>query len=55
VGRSGRFEKLATIATDERGVFRRRVADAAGRRWRLVWTSPQGTTFRGPPTRAHAR
>ena len=40
--------------TDARGYFTKSAAfDAKGAQWRLVWTAPDGTTFRGSPTRAY--
>jgi hypothetical protein len=44
------WRKLATVRTNARGYFTRRAALKSGRRWRLQWTSPSGTTFRGSAT-----
>jgi hypothetical protein len=48
------WKDLATVRTDERGYFRRSAQNVSGRRWRLVWTAPGGTVFRGTATRGHA-
>jgi hypothetical protein len=45
------WHKLATVHTNSRGYFTRKAALRSGRRWRLQWTSPSGTTFRGTATR----
>jgi hypothetical protein len=50
----GSFRGLTTVHTDARGYFAKSSAFAAGREWRLVWKAPDGTTFRGSPTRAYA-
>jgi hypothetical protein len=42
------------VRTDARGYFAKSAANASGREWRLVWQAPDGTTFRGTPTRAYA-
>ncbi|HEX7301145.1 MAG TPA: cellulase family glycosylhydrolase [Solirubrobacteraceae bacterium] len=49
------FRPLTTVRTDARGYFATTVAAVGGREWRLVWTAPDGTVFRGTPTRAYAR
>ena len=41
------------MTTDARGYFTKSAANASGREWRLVWKAPDGTTFRGTPTRAY--
>ena len=41
------------MKTDARGYFTKSAAFVNGREWRLVWTAPDGTTFRGSPTRAY--
>ena len=51
--RSGSFHPLTTVQTDSRGYFTKSSAFVAGREWRLVWKAPDGTTFRGTPTRAY--
>jgi hypothetical protein len=47
------WHKLATVTTNARGYFTRRVAFKKGRRWRVQWTAASGTTLRGTPTRLH--
>ncbi|MGZ6694910.1 MAG: hypothetical protein ACXVFL_04620 [Solirubrobacteraceae bacterium] len=49
------WRTLGTYTTDARGYFTRTVSNASGRRWRLVWTAPDGTTYRGSQTRAYSR
>ncbi len=52
---AGGWRTLMTVSTDARGSFTRSVSLRAGRRYRLAWTAPDGTVFRGPPTRVYAR
>jgi hypothetical protein len=52
--KGGSFHALTTVHTDGRGYFVKSAANARGREWRLVWQAPDGTTFRGTPTRAYA-
>jgi len=52
--KGGSYRKLATVQTDSRGYFTKSAGNASGREWRLVWTAPDGTTYRGAPTRAYA-
>ena len=52
--KGGSFHELTTVQTDARGYFTKGAGNASGREWRLVWTPPDGTTFRGTPTRAYA-
>jgi hypothetical protein len=52
--KGGSFHELTTVQTDARGYFTKGAANASGREWRLVWNAPDGTTFRGTPTRAYA-
>jgi hypothetical protein len=49
----GAFHELRTVQTDARGYFTKSATFVAGREWRLVWKAPDGTTFRGTPTRAY--
>ena len=49
----GSFHALTTVKTDSRGYFTKSAAFVNGREWRLVWKAPDGTTFRGSPTRAY--
>jgi hypothetical protein len=51
--KGGAFHELTTVQTDARGYFTKSGAFVAGREWRLVWKAPDGTTFRGTPTRAY--
>jgi hypothetical protein len=52
--KGGSFHELTTVHTDASGYFTKSDAFVAGREWRLVWKAPDGTTFRGSPTRAYA-
>jgi hypothetical protein len=52
-GGHGPFHALTTVQTDARGYFAKTAGLVKGREWRLVWTAPDGTTFRGSPTRAY--
>jgi hypothetical protein len=52
--KGGSFHELTTVQTDARAYFTKGAGNASGREWRLVWTAPDGTTFRGTPTRAYA-
>jgi hypothetical protein len=52
--KGGSFRTLTTVHTDARGYFTKGAGNASGREWRLVWKAPDGTTFRGTPTRAYA-
>jgi hypothetical protein len=51
--KGGSFHTLSTVKTDARGYFTKSAAFVAGREWRLVWKAPDGTSFRGTPTRAY--
>jgi hypothetical protein len=53
--KSNPFRPLTTVHTDARGYFVKTAAFVAGREWRLVWKAPDGTIFRGTPTRAYTR
>ena len=52
--KGGSFRTLTTVKTDSRGYFVKGAANAKDREWRLVWKAPDGTTYRGTPTRAYA-
>lgn len=55
IGKGGKgFRALKTVTTDARGYFTTTVAAVKDREWRLAWTAPDGTVFRGTPTRAYA-
>lgn len=50
--RRGRpFRPLRTVETNSRGVFGMRADHVRGQRYRVRWTSPEGTTHTGPPIR----
>jgi hypothetical protein len=49
------FHALTTVRTDARGYFTKSASLVSGGEWRLVWKAPDGTTFRGTPTRAYTR
>jgi cellulase (glycosyl hydrolase family 5) len=53
-GKTGSWHALTTVQTDARGYFKRSGSFVDGRVWRLVWTAPDGTTFRGSTTRAYS-
>ena len=53
-GGHGPFHALTTVQTDARGYFTKTAGLVKGRQWRLVWRAPDGTTFRGTPTRAYS-
>jgi hypothetical protein len=53
-GKTGSWHALTTVQTDARGYFKTSGAFVDGRVWRLVWTAPDGTTFRGSTTRAYS-
>jgi len=52
-GKSGGWHKLMDVQADARGYFTKSGTLVSGRQWRLVWTAPNGTTYRGSPTRAY--
>jgi Cellulase (glycosyl hydrolase family 5) len=52
-GKSGPWHTLTTEQTDARGYFTKSGAFVKDREWRVVWKAPDGTTFRGSPTRAY--
>jgi hypothetical protein len=47
------FHKLRTITTNARGYWSLKTSYRSGRRFRVQWTAPDGTIFRGPPIRAY--
>jgi Cellulase (glycosyl hydrolase family 5) len=54
--RSGRsFKKLFTTTTDSRGYFTRTTTFRSGRRYRLAWAQPDGTTIHGTTTSVYRR
>lgn len=52
-GGRGAFKSLTTVRFDGRGYFTTSARYAKGREYRLSWKAPDGTTFRGAPTRAY--
>jgi hypothetical protein len=50
---SGKSHFLKAPDLSSRGYFSTSAAFRAGRRWKVVWTSPGGPTFAGPWTRAY--
>jgi hypothetical protein len=52
-GKTGAWHELMTVQTDSRGYFTKSATLVKDRQWRLVWKAPNGTTFRGSPTRAY--
>jgi len=53
-GVKGAWRTLTTVQTNASGYFAKTAALVKDRQWRLVWKAPDGTTFRGTPTRAYA-
>jgi hypothetical protein len=51
----GSFKKLFTTTTDSRGYFTRNATFRSGRRYRLAWTQPDGTTIHGTTTSVYKR
>jgi hypothetical protein len=51
--RHRKLHKLRTVHTNSHGYFRARTRYRKGRRFRLQWTAPDGTIFRGPPIRIY--
>jgi hypothetical protein len=51
--RHKKFHELRTITTGARGYWTLNTSYRAGRRFRVQWTAPDGTVFRGPPIRAY--
>lgn len=51
----GSFKKLFTVRTDSRGYFTRSTALRSGRRYRLVWTQPNGQSIHGTTTSVYRR
>lgn len=47
------FKRLLSATTNGFGYWRAGSAFRSGRRWRVVWTSPTGTVYTGPPIRAY--
>jgi len=47
------FHKLRTVTTDARGYWRFTTGYRSGRRFRVYWTAPDGTVYKGPPIRAY--
>jgi hypothetical protein len=51
----GTFRKLFTLTTDARGYFGRNTSFRSGRRYRVVWTQPDGSTIHGTATAVYKR
>jgi hypothetical protein len=51
----GSWRRLFTTTTDSRGYFQRRASFRSGRRYRVVWTAPDGRTLRGTATSVYRR
>jgi hypothetical protein len=51
----GSFRKLFTLTTDARGYVTRTTSFRSGRRYRLVWTQPDGRTIHGTATAVYKR
>ena len=49
----GGYRRLASVRTSARGSWRRTVGFRAGRRYRVVWRAPDGTTQTSPGMRAY--
>jgi hypothetical protein len=49
------YKKLFTVTTDARGYFTRNTTFRSGRRYRLVWTQPNGQTIHGTTTSVYKR
>jgi hypothetical protein len=47
------FHKLRSVTTDARGYWRFTTGYRSGRRFRVSWTAPDGTVYKGPPIRAY--
>ncbi len=47
------FHRLRTVTTNAAGYWRLTTGYRTGRRFRVEWTAPDGTVFRGPPIRAY--
>jgi Cellulase (glycosyl hydrolase family 5) len=52
-GTSGAWKLLGHRTTNARGYWSRSAGGAKGRRWRVSWVAPDGTTYVGTPTRAY--
>jgi hypothetical protein len=48
------FRKLRTVTTNALGFWSLTTGYRAGRRFRVEWTAPDGSVFRGPPIRAYS-
>ena len=46
------FKPLRTLTTNHRGVFGLRAKHHDKQRYRVQWTAPDGSVWRGPPIRA---
>jgi hypothetical protein len=53
VADGGRERMLATVETDQAGIFELESDYRDGRLWHVRWTDPEGRRFQGPPTRSY--
>jgi hypothetical protein len=51
--RHRKLRRLHTVTTNSRGFWRFTATYRTGRRYRVQWTSPAGTVYRGAPIRAY--
>ena len=47
------YRPLATVRTTSRGSWKRTTSFRSGRRYRVVWQAPDGTTTTSPGMRAY--
>ena len=51
----GGWRTLRTVQTAANGTFAMNTARREGRRWRVLWTAPDGTAHHGATTRAYPK
>jgi hypothetical protein len=51
----GGWRTLRTLQTASNGTFRASTTRRTGRRWRVLWTAPDGTRYHGASTRAYPK
>jgi hypothetical protein len=49
------WKKLATVTTDARGYFAKKTSFRSGRKYRVLWTQPDGQTIHGTATAVYKR
>ena len=54
-GATGAFRTFKTVSHNRLGYFSLTTPFKPGRQYRLVWTAPDGTVYRGAPTRTYSR